>query len=79
MKGVINLKKAKVNYERTVIQLANNAADELEEDEDIRATKESLKRLFQQSISAAILVSLAHKRYELRRLRAIEIEKIACI
>ena len=70
------MKKATVNYETTMIQLANNAADELEEDEDIRATKESLKRLFQQSISAAILVSLAHKRYERRRLGAIEIEKI---
>ena len=70
------MKKATVNYETTMIQLANNAADELEEDEDIRATQESLKRSFQQSISAAILVSLAHKRYERRRLGAIEIEKI---
>ena len=43
MKGVINLKKAKVNYERTVIQLANNAADELEEDEDIRVTQQKFE------------------------------------
>ena len=43
MKGVINLKKAKVNYERTVIQLANNAADELEENEDIRVTQQKFE------------------------------------
>ena len=43
MKGVINLKKAKVNYERTVIQLDNNAADELEEDEDIRVTQQKFE------------------------------------
>ena len=43
MKGVINLKKAKVNYERTVIQLANNAADELEEDEDICVTQQKFE------------------------------------
>jgi Vacuolar 14 Fab1-binding region len=44
-----------------------------EEDEDYR---ESLKRSSQQSISAAVLVSLAHKRYERRRLAAMELEKI---
>ena len=43
MKGVIILKKAKVNYERTVIQLANNAADELEENEDIRVTQQKFE------------------------------------
>ena len=43
MKGVVNLKKTKVNYERTVIQLANNAADELEEDEDIRVTQQKFE------------------------------------
>ena len=43
MKGVINLKKAKVNYERTVIQLDNNAADELEEDEDICVTQQKFE------------------------------------
>ena len=39
-------------------------------------TRESLKRSSQQSISAAVLVSLAHKRYERRRLAAMEIEKV---
>jgi hypothetical protein len=38
--------------------------------------RESLKRSSQQSISAAVLVSLAHKRYERRRLAAMEIEKV---
>lgn len=37
---------------------------------------ESLKRSFHQSISAAVLVSLSHKRYERRRLAAMEIEKV---
>lgn len=45
-------------------------------DEDYKESKESLKRSFQQSISAAVLVSLAHKRYERRRLAAMEIEKV---
>jgi hypothetical protein len=39
-------------------------------------TRESLKRSSQQSISPAVLVSLAHKRYERRRLAAMEIEKV---
>ena len=39
-------------------------------------SRESLKRSSQQSISAAVLVSLAHKRYERRRLAAMEIEKV---
>ena len=38
--------------------------------------RESMRRAFQQSISAAVLVSLAHKRYERRRLAAMEIEKV---
>jgi hypothetical protein len=38
--------------------------------------RESLRRSSQQSISAAVLVSLAHKRYERRRLAAMEIEKV---
>ena len=50
--------------------------DTYDEDEDVRETKESLRRSFQQSISAAVLVSLAHKRYERRRLAAMEIEKV---
>jgi hypothetical protein len=39
-------------------------------------SREALKRSSQQSISAAVLVSLAHKRYERRRLAAMEIEKV---
>jgi len=39
-------------------------------------TRESLKRSSQQSISAAVLVSLAHKRYERRRLAAMEMENV---
>lgn len=38
--------------------------------------RESMRRAFQQCISAAVLVSLAHKRYERRRLAAMEIEKV---
>ena len=38
--------------------------------------RETMRRAFQQSISAAVLVSLAHKRYERRRLAAMEIEKV---
>jgi hypothetical protein len=38
--------------------------------------RDSLKRSSQQSLSAAVLVSLAHKRYERRRLAAMEIEKV---
>jgi len=44
-----------------------------EETEEERLAKESLQRSFQQSISAAVLVSLAHKRYERRRLAAMEV------
>lgn len=39
-------------------------------------SRDSLKRSSQQSLSAAVLVSLAHKRYERRRLAAMEIEKV---
>ena len=46
------------------------------DDEEARESKEQLRRSFQQSISAAVLVSLAHKRYERRRLAAMEIEKV---
>jgi len=46
------------------------------DEEDARESKEQLRRSFQQSISAAVLVSLAHKRYERRRLAAMEIEKV---
>jgi hypothetical protein len=45
-------------------------------DDDPAESRETLKRSSQQSISAAVLVSLAHKRYERRRLAAMEIEKI---
>lgn len=51
------------------------AADGAGDAEDLQ-TRESLKRSSQQSISAAVLVSLAHKRYERRRLAAMEIEKV---
>jgi hypothetical protein len=47
-----------------------------DEDEKTRQHKENLRRSLQQSLSAAVLVSLAHKRYERRKLAAIEIEKI---
>ena len=48
----------------------------VQEDPILQETRESLKRSSQQSISAAVLVSLAHKRYERRRLAAMEIEKV---
>ena len=47
-----------------------------QEDEQARIYTENLKRSLQQSISAAVLVSLAHKRYERRRLAAMDIEKV---
>ena len=46
------------------------------DDRFLQETRESLKRSSQQSMSAAVLVSLAHKRYERRRLAAMEIEKV---
>ena len=45
-------------------------------DEEARRSKEILRRSFQQSISASILVSLSHKRYERRRNAAMDIEKV---
>ena len=51
------------------------AAEQLD-DPNMQESRESLKRSSQQSISAAVLVSLAHKRYERRRLAAMEIEKV---
>ena len=48
----------------------------MKEDPILQETRETLKRSSQQSISAAVLVSLAHKRYERRRLAAMEIEKV---
>jgi hypothetical protein len=52
---------------------ASTALDNYYKDEEER---ENMRRIFQQSISAAVLVSLAHKRYERRRLAAMEIEKV---
>ena len=47
-----------------------------DDDEQAQLRKENLRRTFQQSISSAVLTSLAHKRYERRRLAAMEIEKV---
>ena len=47
-----------------------------EDDPMLQESIESLKRSFHQSISAAVLVSLSHKRYERRRLAAMEIDKV---
>lgn len=46
------------------------------EDPTAIESREALKRSSQQSISASVLASLAHKRYERRRLAAMEIEKV---
>ena len=51
-------------------------ASDQDADPMVAESRESLKRSSQQSISAAVLVSLAHKRYERRRLAAMEIEKV---
>jgi hypothetical protein len=59
----------------TADQLASIGDDD-DDDEERQESRESLKRSSQQSISAAVLVSLAHKRYERRRLAAMEIEKV---
>ncbi|KAG7357362.1 vacuolar protein 14-like protein [Nitzschia inconspicua] len=56
--------------------VGNDADNILMDDPIYQETRESLKRSSQQSISAAVLVSLAHKRYERRRLAAMEIEKV---
>ena len=59
------------------MQLFDSDMMKLAATDDMAAeTRESLKRSSQQSISAAVLVSLAHKRYERRRLAAMEIEKV---
>lgn len=59
-------------FDSDMLKLANEDTDDPIQAE----TRESLKRSSQQSISAAVLVSLAHKRYERRRLAAMEIEKV---
>lgn len=61
-------------FDSDMMKLA--ATDSRHMDEMAAETRESLKRSSQQSISAAVLVSLAHKRYERRRLAAMEIEKV---
>ena len=62
-------------FDTDVMRLADSVGDE-SLDEGERASKESTRRSFQQSVSAAVQVSLAHKRYEKRRLAAMEIEKV---
>lgn len=58
-------------FDSDMMKLADDANDPMTAE-----TRESLKRSSQQSISPAVLVSLAHKRYERRRLAAMEIEKV---
>jgi hypothetical protein len=62
------------------LMAADNYNDDYDDDDPQNTTnkdaRESLKRSSQQSISAAVLVSLAHKRYERRRIAAMEIEKV---
>lgn len=60
-------------FDSDMMKLATNQEDD---DPMLQESRESLKRSSQQSISAAVLVSLAHKRYERRRLGAMEIEKV---
>jgi len=60
-------------FDSDMMRLANEQVDD---DPSSQETRESLKRSSQQSISASVLVSLAHKRYERRRLAAMEIEKV---
>ena len=62
-------------FDSDMMKLAHDPIAE-ESDPILMETRESLKRSSQQSISAAVLVSLAHKRYERRRLAAMEIEKV---
>jgi hypothetical protein len=62
-----------MGFDSDMIRLTD--ADEAD-DPMLKESRESLKRSSQQSISAAVLVSLAHKRYERRRLAAMEIEKV---
>jgi len=67
-------------FDSDMMRLANGGNNPtstgMMEDPILQETRESLKRSSQQSISAAVLVSLAHKRYERRRLAAMEIEKV---
>lgn len=67
-----------MGFDSDMMRLATDTGATIDEDEDpvMRESRESLKRSSQQSISAAVLVSLAHKRYERRRLAALEIEKV---
>ena len=61
-------------FDSDMVRLAQG--DFQEDDILFQETRETLKRSSQQSISPAVLVSLAHKRYERRRLAAMEIEKV---
>jgi hypothetical protein len=64
-------------FDSDMINLAQIGGDQFTDDEMMQQeTREQLKRSSQQSISASVLVSLAHKRYERRRLAAMEIEKV---
>lgn len=58
-------------FDSDMLQLANDQYGDLN-DPIQQEARESLK----QSMSAGVLVSLAHKRYERRRLAAMEIEKV---
>ena len=60
-------------FDSAMMKLADDPDDQ---DPELREARENLKRSSQQSISAAVLVSLAHKRYERRRMAAMEIEKV---
>jgi hypothetical protein len=56
-------------FDSDMMRLAGDDAADLE-------SRDAIKKSSQQSILAAVLVSLAHKRYERRRLAAMEIEKV---
>jgi hypothetical protein len=51
-------------------------AKEVKNSSHHNTNKEILRKQFQQSIPAAVMASLAHKRYERRRLAAMEVEKV---
>jgi hypothetical protein len=63
-------------FDSDLLRLTNDYVVNDNDDPMFEESRESLKRSSQQSISAAVLVSLAHKRYERRRLAAMEIEKV---
>jgi hypothetical protein len=63
-------------FDSDLLRLTNDYVVNDDDDPMFEESRESLKRSSQQSISAAVLVSLAHKRYERRRLAAMEIEKV---